>query len=400
MINQIPREIDILDKNDGGCLHIDEQNCIPFMINTNPLPVIILNKDRQIVTANKPFYNYFNIQHDNSITGKLFGETTGCHNFFKNGCGRSDGCQFCKALDIINRAINENRSVTDECRLVLDDSNTKGSYEFRFTAYPFTMDGCFFIIVYLFDISDTKRRRILERVFLHDLLNTAGALSGFIELYDMIPDPNDKREIFKDISNLSATLIDEIYSHKDILSAENSELQIRTSDIKIEGLIKQILFEISTRDFAKGKSILIDPDSQIDISFNSDRVIIKRILHAMIKNGMEASVKGETVYIGTKKETIITNMQITGQQNEQHKEQQSEQLVFYVKNSQFIPHQIALQIFQRGFSTKGTHRGVGTFSMRLFAENFLHGTVDFVTDEIDGTTFFLSIPYIEGLNAK
>jgi sensor histidine kinase regulating citrate/malate metabolism len=51
---------------------------------------------------------------------------------------------------------------------------------------------------------------------------------------------------------------------------------------------------------------------------------------------------------------------------------------FSVWNAGGIPKPIALQIFRRSFSTKATKgRGLGTFSMKLFGERYLGGTVRF-----------------------
>jgi sensor histidine kinase regulating citrate/malate metabolism len=50
-----------------------------------------------------------------------------------------------------------------------------------------------------------------------------------------------------------------------------------------------------------------------------------------------------------------------------------------------------MQLFQRSFSTKGTGRGIGTYSMKLFGEKYLEGRVDFESTRENGTTFFIEI---------
>ena len=50
------------------------------------------------------------------------------------------------------------------------------------------------------------------------------------------------------------------------------------------------------------------------------------------------------------------------------------------------------QIFQRSFSTKGPGRGLGTYSVKLFTEQYLKGKVGFESLEGKGTTFFVSLP--------
>jgi sensor histidine kinase regulating citrate/malate metabolism len=51
-----------------------------------------------------------------------------------------------------------------------------------------------------------------------------------------------------------------------------------------------------------------------------------------------------------------------------------------------------LQIFQRSFSTKGAGRGLGTYSIKLLGERYLHGTVSFASSAEQGTIFQISLP--------
>jgi len=54
-----------------------------------------------------------------------------------------------------------------------------------------------------------------------------------------------------------------------------------------------------------------------------------------------------------------------------------------------MPAEIQMQIFQRSFSTKGSDRGIGTYSIKLLAENYLKGKVDFSSNESEGTIFWV-----------
>jgi sensor histidine kinase regulating citrate/malate metabolism len=67
-------------------------------------------------------------------------------------------------------------------------------------------------------------------------------------------------------------------------------------------------------------------------------------------------------------------------------------VTIWVRNSAFIKREIQLQIFMRSFSTKGSNRGLGTYSMKLLGEKYLGGKVSFTTDEKDGTVFSVQIP--------
>ena len=63
-----------------------------------------------------------------------------------------------------------------------------------------------------------------------------------------------------------------------------------------------------------------------------------------------------------------------------------------MKNSAFIPENIQPQIFNKSFSTKGTGRGLGTYSAKLISEKLLKGKVLFDSNIKSGTTFHAIYP--------
>jgi sensor histidine kinase regulating citrate/malate metabolism len=58
-----------------------------------------------------------------------------------------------------------------------------------------------------------------------------------------------------------------------------------------------------------------------------------------------------------------------------------------------MPKDVRQQVFQRSFSTKGTGRGLGTYSMKLLGEKFLNGKVSFKSTAAAGTVFSLELPF-------
>jgi sensor histidine kinase regulating citrate/malate metabolism len=57
-----------------------------------------------------------------------------------------------------------------------------------------------------------------------------------------------------------------------------------------------------------------------------------------------------------------------------------------------MPLDTQLQIFNRSFSTKGGNRGVGTYSIKLLTERYLHGKVSFISSVETGTIFKVILP--------
>jgi signal transduction histidine kinase len=103
-----------------------------------------------------------------------------------------------------------------------------------------------------------------------------------------------------------------------------------------------------------------------------DQTLFKQVLAHMIRNAVEASEENEKVRVG---------IYLKG-----------EQVEFQVRNPAFIDEKLQTQIFQRDFSTKGEGRGIGTYSMRLLCEKYLHGEVSFVSSPHSGTMFRVVVP--------
>ncbi len=122
---------------------------------------------------------------------------------------------------------------------------------------------------------------------------------------------------------------------------------------------------------SRGKTLAVDIHSA-DVVFSSDRKLVHRILVNMLKNAMEATPWGGTVTAGC---TV-----------------DADGLRFWVRNPGQIPSEAREQIFRRTFSTKGKGRGLGTYGMKLFAENYLEGSVDFRSDAATGTGVSLRCP--------
>ena len=122
---------------------------------------------------------------------------------------------------------------------------------------------------------------------------------------------------------------------------------------------------------AQNKTIVIDAQSE-DFICATDERLLKRIIGNLIKNALEAVPEQSTVTIGCRR--------------------REDEVQFWVHNPSVIPFDAQLQMFQRSFSTKGTGRGLGTYSVKLFTERYLRGRATFVSNQDDGTRFTITIP--------
>lgn len=346
---------------------------IKEILNALPYTAIILNKNREIVFANQVLINSeINISFNDYI-GKRTGEALNCLNFNNSNaaCGDTQNCKFCGMADVIQLSQITNKLHSQESRFTRIIDGIEYSSEFKVTASPFKWGDKDFTLYTMLDISEQTRKRALERIFFHDVLNKTGSLSGFFQLIKENEDSEEQKELLEIAETISVNLNEEIIYQKELMAAETGDLIIEKSRDYSKDVIEIIANQLSNCNMFKDYQIEIDTEC-INISIKTDIVLLKRILTNMLKNALEASNIDELVKIGC---YLKRN-----------------HLCFFVHNVSAIPDDVQLQIFQRSFSTKGYDRGLGTYSMKLLGERYLKGKVHFISNEIDGTTFNFDLP--------
>ena len=331
--------------------------------------VLILNKQRQIVFANPAFIELLEETELSSILGLRVGEALDCvySGEMAGGCGTSEYCRECGAVRAMLNSLNLKMDV-QECRITLKEENR--ALDLRVMAAPMELSGQLFTVFTIIDIAGEKRSQALERLFLHDVKNTAGTLQGFSQL--LIEERDIELEKVRDtIRELADTLLDEIDSYGQLKEAENSELKLKQRTFHTLDLLEKIKNQYLKHKVANGKNIRVASNSE-DVVLMSDESILGRILGNMIKNALEACKPGDLITLSCRKS--------------------GDRFRVAVHNPGWIPREVQLQIFQRSFSTKGSGRGLGTYSIRLLSEQYLGGKVGFTSSESEGTTFYGEYP--------
>lgn len=331
--------------------------------------VIILNQNRQVLYANKVYKDFCKTLKFDPIIGKKQGEVFNCRNAFKaeNGCGTSSACQSCGAMNAIFESQKGIKS-TKECQILTTDN---AALDLKVTASPLTIENEKLTIFSLLDISDAKRRQSFERIFMHEILNSAGAISGLSGILKEIDDPAEILDLAKDIENASLSLINEIQAQREIGVAERGELHLNLEKIGATLIIQEMQIMHAGLAQNMNKKIEVDEHSENPL-LKTDSTLLKRILGNMIKNALEISVPNDKI-------TLCCTDSI-------------DSTTFSVHNKSVIPQNVQNQLFQRFFSTKGNGRGLGTYSMKLLGEKYLKGQVHFESSEAKGTTFFIKLP--------
>jgi signal transduction histidine kinase len=344
-----------------------EMNSMFNLINTF---IVIINKYRQIIYANKAFSKRFN-GSNNEIIGKRLGEVFGCEysNKAKYGCGTAKECLNCGVLNSVLKAIDTDLEASDEAMILQGGEDGGGTINILTSIVPTKINEEAFFIVSITDITDSIHRRLLEKVFFHDILNTASALKGLLGLIKNDVPSGVSGEV-EFIENSFQGLVEEILCQRQLIEAENNELILNNTDINTMELLEAVKKLYERHDISKDKNIILD-NSISEQHIKSDFMLLKRIIGNMLKNALEASEEGQTVLLGC------------------DFDKQKGEIELWVHNEKYMTREIQNQVFKRAFSTKGRGRGIGTYSIKLLGEKYLKGLVGFYTEEKYGTKFYL-----------
>jgi PAS domain S-box-containing protein len=350
---------------------ISQDDCTKYL-NFFPLPLLVLNADRQIVFSNQVCLGMLDVSDEKALLGRRPGEVLQCaySTLEPGGCGTSRFCRECGIVKAVLRSMEINTPTTFESRVLQSVEGECRAMDLSIHATPFDVDRVLHVAVTIQDISDLKRREMMERVFFHDIMNTAGGARNLVELL-LGDDDDDVRESLELLSLSLNGLVGEIASQRDLVLAENGDYPISKTAILSRSVVEDVARELRRHPVSAEREIAVSRDS-CDRVLKTDLSLLHRVLVNMVKNGLEATPPGGTVRIGCSSA--------------------NKYVVFEVRNDQAMDQATQCQIFKRFYSTKGRGRGVGTYSIKLLTENYLGGRADFTSNAQVGTIFRVFIP--------
>lgn len=366
--NSVPGERASADEVEKARGFFEDQPLLLTFLDAVPNIVLVLNDKRQIVLANRRLLKVLGCEKADNVCGLRPGEVFDCIHAHEAplGCGTTEFCRTCGAVKAIMGSLL-GQEMTEECRIL---RSTNEALEFRVWTTPLTINGQHFSIFALSDITHEKRRAVLERLFFHDLLNLAGAIHGFTGYLGEIS-PEELEEVRVRITRLTSRLIQEIRAQQLLNAAERGDLDVFPGPVSVRALIHEIAEAYALHPVAQGRHVVVAPESE-DVEIVTDKTLLARVVENMVKNALEAVGEGETV-------TLRSFKRDRGARIEVH-------------NPGVIPYEVQLQIFVRSYTTKGRGRGLGTYSMKLFAEKYLSGRVSFESSAEKGTIFRVDLP--------
>lgn len=328
----------------------------------------ILNEQRQAVLVNEAFRARLGLAEADEALGSRFGESAGCRRAAEapSGCGTSEACRDCGAARGMLSACKGRTSV-NPCRVQTELCGEDLNLMTRVS--PFAYKGERLLLLSASDQEHEMRRRELEQIFFHDVINTASGMQGLLQF--MQDAPEESAKCLPIARRASDTLISELLSQRDLAAAESGELKIDPTEVDAGPFLAQVTGLFAKHPLANDRRVIVAADSESPL-LASDATLLSRVLVNLIKNALEAAPAGAAVTVSCRAE--------------------GGRAVFRVHNPGGMPPEVRHQVFQRSFSTKGAGRGLGTYSIRLLTEKYLGGEAAFDTDPDRGTTFRASYP--------
>jgi signal transduction histidine kinase len=336
----------------------------------------LMDRERRIVAAaGQLFFPHGAISDPKGcFVEELFGCTDGSGDLYKPRCGTREQCAWCGLYQVVREAFEKNDRVEKEVALTVREEGLFRYYDIRAVAAPFHLGGEGLFILSLEDITDRRRRILMEKLFYHDVLNTVSSLTMNISLMQESVDSEEVRKFAESLERITDHLTDEIQRQRLISLAESGRLEIEKAIINLPEFLGEILKSFDQLREKKGRQLVLETEDPKTpgMVIVTDKTLLRRVVFNLVKNALEAVTEGDSVTVTC------------------HRSQDN--AVISVCNPGVMLPEVKSRVFHQFFSTKGQSRGLGTYSVKLLTENYLKGKVSFSSDEAKGTVFTIELP--------
>lgn len=349
---------------------ISNHPIIDAVLHSSSSLLAILNEQRQILSSNDSFLKSLGIDDPKSLLSLRPGQAVQCIHAYEspNGCGTTQFCASCGAAIAMVSCLDKNIPIEKTCALTAKRNGKVVEIALAVRAQPIVIEKKKFIMLFLQDISKDQFLLSLERTFLHDINNILCGLLGSCQIYGL---QHDNPPEIQHIANLVERISQEISIQGALSSFGEAGLKPIRQAIFSEQILSEIKDVFAHHPAAEGKCIVMDNNAP-GVQVNTDMALLMRVLCNMITNALEATETGDKIKFWIDSE--------------------AGGLALKVWNKAVIPDMIKLRIFQRHFSTKeGKGRGLGTYSMKIFGEQYLGGKMSFTSTKKNGTLFCLTL---------
>ncbi len=138
---------------------IESSEFLDKILAKTPFMFLILNDKRQVIYSNHLLIEHLGFSSMQEAVGLRPGEAFNCIHASKEpgGCGTSEHCRYCGAVEAMLESKKNNSYVERECILNMKSNGRVEPGNFLISSRPFDWDGESFSIFTIEDISSTKR---------------------------------------------------------------------------------------------------------------------------------------------------------------------------------------------------------------------------------------------------
>lgn len=354
-----------LQREAEACL---EHPVAQFLVASLDGLVLLLDRHRQVLAVNAPVQALVGASAE-ALLGRRPGEVFGCVHAEEGpgGCGTSRACAHCGAVLAILEGQRTGRPARSECLLMLRSGDTTQCAEFEIAVNPLRVGRHELQAVLLHDVSPTKRRDALERLFFHDIANLMQGIRGWTDL--LCAGDASTPQVADKLARLTSLLDRELHSYRAMVQAEHGNLRPSLREVLPLEILQDVRDLLARHAVGGSRPVLLRAAPAGPI--RTDPELLSRVMLNLALNAAEAIRPGEPVTLSV--------------------HPVGDRMRFLVHNPGEIPKDIRSQIFLRSFSTKGgSGRGLGTYAVKLFGEKVLGGKVGFTTGPA-GTTFWIDL---------
>ncbi|MFW5712853.1 MAG: sensor histidine kinase, partial [Spirochaetota bacterium] len=235
------------------------------------------------------------------------------------------------------------------------------------------------------DITPQKRieqlRNDVERVVRHDLKSPLnGIIGGTKLLMEYNNCSEDQRSLLEAIHSSGISVLRMIDNSMDLYKMEEGMYQLQRSWFDLGRMFRLLSTRWVSLKAAKKLALVFyvngsELDTQSECRVYAEEQSIENLLANLIENALEAAPRNSTV-------TVLAECSESG-------------LHLDVHNQGVIPAEIRQRFFER-YVTHGKEHGTGLGTYSAFLITRAHnGTIDFTSDEAEGTHLLVDIPVVE-----
>lgn len=335
--------------------------------------IAILNERRQIIALNDALLEALGIPDAGTMLGLRPGEAIQCVHAHEmpGGCGTSRYCATCGAAIALVACIAQDRPAEQKCAAQIVREGDVRDVCFRVHASPLQIGPERMLLLFLQDITSQERWAALERAFFHDISNTVHAMTGACDVLAKACGPGPAH-VTEQIRRMSERLTREIALQRTLAFQDIGGQTVSMHDLDLQSFMAELNDFALHHPAGAGKKFHSACNSWRS-TVKSDLSLLARVVSNMLVNALEATDPGDEILLCV--------------------DDKGSSVRFSVWNRGAIPEAVQLRIFQRYYSTKAdSGRGIGTFVMKLFGEQFLGGKIGFTSSPADGTIFWLELP--------